>query len=754
MTACNAGKIAEILGISLRAVQKRAKKEAWPHTTDGRTKLYALDALPESVRIAIIAATSRDAVQAEESTALAVAQAAPVARNLRPQAAPVRKSPLADPTLTIPLKQTALAKADLVRLYTEAVRSASNKLQAKESFILAYSAGAWPALLEKIGPISWKTLERWKVTLGRQRDAFQLADRRGMHRRGLCSLTDDMQMAVLRLALHPNRVRVSSCIRMAREMLSAQGVQNLPSEPTFRRFLKNFESLNRAVWVFCREGAKAWNDKVAAYVDRDLSVLQVGDILVADGHRLNFQTIHPDTGRPCRMTLVVWYDMASNYPLGWELAPEENTQVIAAALRRALLRLGKPARIAYLDNGRAFKGSHFTSSFETSGVSGLFERLGMQTIFAWAYHGQSKTVERWFGYLRELEELAPAATGSCIEMKPAYQKRGEFAHRAIWEASGQRPMTMEETHQAIAAWVDYYASRPQQRSHLKGRTPQEVFEAGRGDGLSEEHLLNLRECMLHTTPRQVDRCQVTLPGSLVGSPKPIVYFDQALYGRKHQVFVRYDPQDLSRVEVHDQNWEYICTAQLKAKVHPAAKLLGSDEDQKLLALNLEMRKQAEKMAGGTAKELLQGEIMPGYTASLEHVGLKPLPEAKRPPLPTAVEPESLSDDEFAARMDELAQLNAEPAEELQTEPDYTPYVITEAEQFWLNVRGTWPESNRYEALLEAEAKGMLIPAEFAAFMRYFEQTKEYQGYREYFDELRMRLAMTYAVPQTEVHQGV
>ena len=72
----------------------------------------------------------------------------------------------------------------------------------------------------------------------------------------------------------------------------------------------------------------------------------------------------------------------------------------------------------------------------------------------------------------------------------------------------------------------------------------------------------------------------------------------------------------------------------------------------------------------------------------------------------------------------------------------------------MNVRGTWPESNRYEALLEAEAKGMLIPAEFAAFMRYFEQTKEYQGYQDYFDELRMRLAMTYAVPQTEAHQGV
>jgi len=744
--------IAEALGIKPQSVDYRVRKEGWPFQKrkgKGGGRLFALANLPEDVRAALVAQIARGAVASEECTALELAQTAPVAkRSLMPAA-----SKIAQPiTLDIPRKKKALAKADLVRFYTEALAKALNKEQARIGFMHAYKAGAWQDIYSQIGDVSWKSIERWKVQLDRSRDAFLLADKRGLALKGECSLTEDMQMAVLRLALHPNRVRISTCITMAREMLTATTFEQVPSTATFRRFLAKFEAVNRDVWVFCREGVKAWNDQVAMYISRNLWALQVGDILVADGHRLNFQTIHPETGKACRMTVVVWYDMASNFALGWEVAPEENIQVIAAAMRRALLRLGKPARIAYLDNGRAFKGTHFTGTLEQSGIAGLFQRIGMQTIFAWAYHGQSKTVERFFGYLRQMEELMPCGTGASIEMKPAYQKRGEFMHRRIQAESGTRPLTLTETHQAIAAWLDYHAGTPQERGHLQGRTPREVFEAGRGDGLSEAHLLTLRECMLETRKRHVDRCQVTLPGNLIGSTDPIIYFDQRLYGRKHDVFVRFDPQDLSCVEVYDEDWNHLCTAGLKGKVNAAARILGTEDDQKLLKLSLEMRKHAEKMAGAKAMELLQGEILPGYQANMERLGLIGSTPLSLPMAPApAPEPQAdMTDAEWAERMNELEELNAEQAgPETDSEDDFQPYSISAAEQFWMDVRGTYPEEDKYERILEAEAQGMLIPAEHAAFARYFEQTPKYASLAEYFEEFRMKLALLYVRPATE-----
>jgi hypothetical protein len=255
--------------------------------------------------------------------------------------------------------------------------------------------------------------------------------------------------------------------------------------------------------------------------------------------------------------------------------------------------------------------------------------------------------------------------------------------------------------------------------------------------------------MLETRKRHADRCQVTLPGNLIGSSDPITYFDQRLYGRKHDVFVRFDPQDLSCVEVYDTDWIHLCTAGLKGKVNAAARILGTEDDQKLLKLSLEMRKHAEKMAGAKAMELLQGEILPGYQENLERIGLVGEAKATLPmaPAPKALPAPELTDAEWAERMDELEELNAEQPEQGEPqEDDFQPYSITAAEQFWMDVRGTWPEEDKYERILEAEAQGMLVPAEHAAFARYFEQTPKYASLEDYFEEFRMKLALMYARP--------
>ena len=93
-----------------------------------------------------------------------------------------------------------------------------------------------------------------------------------------------------------------------------QGQSFIPADITFRRYAKWFKDNNYDKWILARDGEKALSDKVEPYIKRDASLLEVGDVLVADGHKLAFQVINPFTGKPCRATH--WLDSwIGNQPL-------------------------------------------------------------------------------------------------------------------------------------------------------------------------------------------------------------------------------------------------------------------------------------------------------------------------------------------------------------------------------------------------------------------------------------------------------
>lgn len=69
---------------------------------------------------------------------------------------------------------------------------------------------------------------------------------------------------------------------------------------TYRRYADKLKSTRFDKWTLFREGEKAFNDKVEPYIERDISKLKVGDVLVADGHTLNFEVINPFKGTPAK----------------------------------------------------------------------------------------------------------------------------------------------------------------------------------------------------------------------------------------------------------------------------------------------------------------------------------------------------------------------------------------------------------------------------------------------------------------------
>lgn len=706
--------IANALGVTRRAIYKRAEAEHWPYEKvsgrgRGGQKLFPLASLPREVQDAVAVWEARR--EAEELPA--------------PE--------LKCEGLTERERRSALARADMVRLYSQWLSRAGrgNKVEAREEFIRAYRGGAWPQLLEILGPkVSWKSIERWKVTIRRDRDVYLLADKRGSWRRGERSVTEEQAKILLRCALHPNAPLVSEAIRMARAVMRARGIRDGLSDATYRRWLDDFRRKHEHIWVFTREGKSAWNDKCAYYIERDYELLQVGDILVADGHPLNFEIIHPFNGQPKRMVLLLWYDMKSSYPCGWEIMPTENTDCIASAFRRAVLTLGKIPRVAYLDNGKAFGAKYFTESGDLAqcGVGGLFERLGVQVIHAWPYHGQSKTVERFFGTFAELERWTPSYCGTSIDKKPPRMKRGEKMHRALWDRTVGRALTIEEAHWAVATWFDEYAKRPQ-RGHLNGRTPLEVFLEGRGDGVDEDAL---RDLMLAQVVRTIGRNGVRFLGNN--------YYHPALYGRRHRVLVRYDWREMERVHVYEyETGEFICTAEQIRAIHPAAAQLGTDEDREALEKAIAFKKAQEREASSICREVLRREVLPEYQRRLEDLTGRSESAVVTPMRPAR--PAGPTDAEIERIRREVAELEAmqpaEPEEVVDVDADPGPELVREDVRDALRAE----DLARYERLIRAEMSGGGLDAADRTWMRVFESSPEYRRHEAWFEDLRLRAAV-------------
>ncbi len=708
------GEIADALNIHRTSAHRRAKKEGWPYQEEdgrgGKEKHYIVDQLPKAVQTALALHNLIDS-PAPETNETKPADSRKNKKKSAGQTQPVCKRS----------QEEGRFKADLLALYNRALAAAAwgDKVTARLEFEQTYNSGlAWPHLYEQLGPLSWKTLDAWAVKVRRNNnDCFFLADKRGAHLRGTCGLTEEQTEIFLRCVLRPNSPRISEAYRLAKAVMEQKGIDNIHSEATYRRWLQRWRECNHHLWVFARKGAKAWNDQCAMYLERNMDLLNVGDVIVADGHSLNFEIVNPWTGKPQNhMTLILFYDMASNMPLGWEIMPTENTAAISSALRRAVLRLGKYPRVIYLDNGKAFKSRFFrgSKSFDEAGYAGLYERMGCQTIYAWPYHGQSKTVERFFSTFAELERLVPGYTGTSIKDKPPRMMRGEKLHRKIHEQQfGNRCLSMEEAHTLIAYWFDEYARRPQ-RGHLEGKTPMEVFSLGKGPGVNKGELIWL---MMSLEEKTIHRNGVTFRGEN--------YYNPALYGRRHKVTIRYDLQDTSSLWILDQQGELICEATKVEKLHPAAAQLGSAEDKEKLRQHIALKREQEKQAAASARSLLRDEILPAHRLQMAELGVLQDQAQSLPVTPVKIDLE-----EQARELAALEVIREEPEMD-----DYTPELVDES----VNLERL-SGADLYEALIEREAKGILTSQQQTQ-MTYYEASPEFKMLEDHFEEYRLKAAL-------------
>lgn len=492
-------------------------------------------------------------------------------------------------------KQIALARLDVVHQWLEFRKKSQNKLQADYDFVKLHNSSN-SHLFEILGKISRGSLHRWYSMLNGAEDYTKLLPqyKYSTVREYRTVLNNEEIKIFMGLLLHPNRLSIGKAIALTKYKLHEQGQAFIPADITFRRYAKWFKDNNYDKWILARDGEKALSDKVEPYIKRDASLLEVGDILIADGHKLAFQVINPFTGKPCRATLVGFLDWKSTALVGYEIMLEENTQCIASALRNAIINLDMIPKVVYQDNGRAFRAKYFTDDkgFTELGFQGLYSKLGIETVFARPYNARAKVIERFFKEFQEgFEKLLPSYVGSSVNNKPAYMMRNERLHKS-WH--NEYIPTIEETIKMIDRWLSFKNSQP--CPNVPDKTISEVLSGRKRQNIDINQLDDL---MLATEVKTIQRNGIRFLNC--------DYFDERLYGFKSKVLIKYNLFDLKSIKVFTPKGEYLCTAERVTETHPMAKLLGTVKDYEDYKQKIVKQRQLRKKTINSVKQYLSNE---------------------------------------------------------------------------------------------------------------------------------------------------
>jgi len=638
--------------------------------------------------------------------------------------------------LPVPKKQAALVKVSVSKLSEEDDKHAQSEYRlivawrervkragygmkkvVTKDFLTAYNSGAlFPDIYKDVGKISVKTIyKKNKILLDHDDDYLSLVDKRKVKNGNQSHLSEQEKEYYLKCYLQP-KVNYIDAYRGVREIFIKQGIEEIPSESTFRRwFTKQFAPYNEHVIVMSREGEKAYKDKVGPYMTRDDSKLKPGDVLVADGHKLNFWSKHPVTGKKVRLILIVFFDWASRFPVGWQLMPTESTIAVTGALRLGILVLGKKPTCVYLDNGRAFKNKYFLETnpdFEE--MHGLYARLGIAVQYAQPYNARAKLVEPFFGTMNEqFEKRVPTYCGANINDKPPHLHRNEKFHQKEYEKKyGDWVPDIRETAHMIDLYFKWYGNNP--HSGIKNQKPLDILTPAMGPGVDAQEL---EYQMLWTMKKKPSNCRIK---SFWG----VDYEGDFLHGVNMELVIKYDTSDLREVYCYTSDGIRLGTAKAVQAIHPVAKVfndkMGMDDVKREMKRQNRLKKrtiEAVKEVGGSAEDVDYVKSLPEWSKKVALI-----------PENTGVKRDSELSEFEIKRLEKIAleaeqEMIAESEKALDAYVDRPEYFSSEYERY------DWCFEVRFK-------KGLALNDEDLAYMKYFETTDVFKNnYKGRYDDL-------------------
>jgi len=525
-----------------------------------------------------------------------------------------------------------------------------------------------PQLYDLLGKRSERSLRIWIERYQEHNHDMYALLHRGKDKQRGNKTTYVERNFLLNALLTPNRVKIGSAITSLKNAARLNCCESPSSVPTLKRWIKNWIAEHPAEWAQARHGSKFVAEKIIKTILRDDSVLNVGDVWVADGHTLAFDIIHPSTGKPVRMTLILILDWASRYPVGASLAVTEDSQHILTAFRNGFLNWGALPKYVYLDNGKAFKSKLFNEKWDSHDLStelgGIFPRLNIGVAFAESYNAKAKVIERFFKTMQEqFERFMSTFRGASIDDKPATLMRNEKWAQKLFTGT---PPTVEEAIQMIAFYIRYYYGESPHLG-LGGRTPWQVFSSAplQSDRLVDPSSLNF--LMLIAERKRVRSEGIRLDHKL--------YWDRALVDQiGNPVIIRYDYNDARWILVYDQHDKFICQAEIRQTQHPFIQLaMDKPKAHKELAKEYNQIKKMQREKEHNTKNFIKTskEVVDELVKPLESVAstlLEDNPTFKHPPLIAA--PDKSKSPE--AEMERIEQIIMAEMPDHRDEPDTRP----------------------------------------------------------------------------------
>lgn len=460
-------------------------------------------------------------------------------------------------------------------------KAGGRKAECDEKFVLLRQ------LEEPERQISVETLYRkWAAIRAGELDS--LVDKRGKARKGKTVLMPEIEEEFLSLFLDEAQLPIPRCVALTEQWARENMPTALPL-PSYHTFYRKAKAVPYAVTVLCREGEKAYYDKCSPYIRREYESISANDFWIGDTHTLDVESMGPD-GTLHRLYLSAWLDARSGIFTGWYVTASPGSQATLNALRKGIATRGIPLNV-YVDNGREYLTrdigglGHRKKGKDSFAPPGVFERLGIKMTNAIVRNARAKLVERRFeDFKNYVSRLFPTYTGGNVVEKP---NRLKYVLK-----QGDHVPTDAEVIAAVETLIEGYLNCEPYGGSVaedKGKSRVEVWRESLPNGAvrqpASENDLQLM-LMRTSKPVRVTRRGVTL--KIHGLELDFYTPELANLRMKDKVYLRYDPEDLSKVRVYDMEDRFLTEA-------PQSKLTaGYLATQEQIAELMAAKRKAEK----------------------------------------------------------------------------------------------------------------------------------------------------------------
>lgn len=414
--------------------------------------------------------------------------------------------------------------------------------------------------------ITKSQLFRWQRKY-KSGDVANLIDMRGGHNRGQITIPPDAWEYFYALYMTLQKRSVQRCWELTR--------LEYPNIPTVSTFERNLTTIPKLVMIYYREGEKAFNDALVS-MERSREDIASNDIWFSDHHLVDVAVIN-NRGKVFRPWLTVFFDARASKVISFIVRDKSaDATVIKQCLRLGIEKYGVPKEL-YFDNGKDYREKSFNADFPIS----LVKQLGINMIYATPYHGQAKTVERFFGTMEDrFCKLLPTYLGKDAKQRPENM-------RVTFDKLKDKAPTMEKFIELLTIYFEQYNNTKSDGIDMNGKCPEQVYYENLYTKTEVRDKSILRILCGTFDERIVQKNGVQYQGRFY-------YHTELLAHQGEKVIINADPYNMDELNIFDTDMRAICKA--PAKVRTPFRHTTQEQIREAMKEKKEARKMVQRYA--------------------------------------------------------------------------------------------------------------------------------------------------------------